>query len=500
MIQLNPHKLNKKTLNKAYLGRGKIGLDPILWPAIERARQIVDNVVHNDQAVYGINTGFGKLASVKIDRGDSAQLQENLILSHAAGVGDYCPPLVVRLMMISKILGLSRGASGVRPLIIDQLLAFCNQHITPLIPIQGSVGASGDLAPLAHLTACMMGHGRVLYKGRVFESGDILAKLGLKPLQLQAKEGLALINGTQFCASFLWHGLTRLNHYFHWAMVVNAMAIDGLMGSSTPFLPEIHALRGHAGQMKVAHHLNQLLSGSQIRHSHLEGDNRVQDPYSFRCSPQVLGACHDIMVFVERTCLTEICAVSDNPIILSDGQIVSGGNFHAEPVALGADQLALAIAEMGAISQRRIATLVDPALNFGLPAFLSPNAGLNSGFMVAEITSAALMSENKFLATPCAIDSTPTSANQEDHVSMGAHATVRLHKMLDNLAHILAIEMMVAIQAIELRRPLLSSPAIEAVIDQYRQSVPFINRDQYMADHLTHSRQFIDNQTPPTIS
>ncbi|MGJ4911614.1 histidine ammonia-lyase [Bradyrhizobium oligotrophicum] len=479
-----PGRVGLDDLAHVYAG-APLALDPSYWPRVDAAAAIVAKAAQGAEPVYGINTGFGKLASKRIPPEQTAQLQRNLILSHCCGVGPATPEPVVRLMIALKIISLGRGASGVRREIIEQLQAMLAQGVCPFVPQQGSVGASGDLAPLAHMTAVMIGEGQAFLDGRLVPGREALACAGLAPLTLGPKEGLALINGTQFSTAYALAGLFRAHDLLDAALVTGALSVDAAMASTAPFRPEIQALRGHPGQIAAGRVLTVLLDGSDIRLSHLEGDERVQDPYCLRCQPQVAGAALDLLTQAARTLVTEANAVTDNPLVLVEtGEIISGGNFHAEPVAFAADQIALALSELGAISERRIATLVDPALNFGLPPFLTPEPGLNSGFMIAEVTAAALFAENKQRALPCSIDSTPTSANQEDHVSMAAHAARRLHDMADNLAAIIGIELLVAAQGIELRAPHSTSAALSAVIAALRAHVPALEHDRYMADDL----------------
>ena len=476
-------------------------LDPSFWPRVETASHIVAKAARADIPAYGINTGFGKLASTRIAADQTAALQRNLIVSHCCGVGPPTPEPVVRLMMALKIVSLGRGASGVRRDIIEQLQAMLARGVCPLVPQQGSVGASGDLAPLAHMTAVMIGEGQAIIGGQTVPGGEALAAAGLAPVMLGPKEGLALINGTQFSTAYAIAGLERAHRLACAALVTGALSVDAAMASTAPFRREIQELRGHAGQIAAGAALMSLLEGSDIRQSHLEGDERVQDPYCLRCQPQVAGAALDLLSEAARTLVVEANAVTDNPLVLVEsGEIVSGGNFHAEPVAFAADQIALAMSETGAISERRIATLVDPALNFGLPPFLTPDPGLNSGFMIAEVTAAALYAENKQRAAPCSIDSTPTSANQEDHVSMAAHAARRLSDMADNLAAILGIELLVAAQGIDLRLPHLTSPALAAVIVALREHVPPLRADRYMADDLAKARSLVEQGLLPAVA
>ena len=485
-FHLTPGEVSLSTWEQLWQQGASAGIDPSAKARVDAAATLVAAAARGDKPVYGINTGFGKLASVKINADEVKQLQRNLILSHCAGVGDPLDEHATRLMMLLKINSLARGASGVRWDVIMMLQRLLAEGIIPVIPEQGSVGASGDLAPLAHMAAVLIGEGEVIYKGRHMPGGAALSKAGIEPLVLAPKEGLALINGTQFSTAMAMIGLWKTRRLVMTAMISGALTTDAIMGSTSPTLPAIHALRGLNGQIRVAKECRRLLSGSAIRKSHREDDERVQDPYCIRCQPQVLGAAVDILDAAAATLATEANAVTDNPIVLVDeGMIVSGGNFHAEPVAFAADQIALAIAETGAISQRRIALMVDPNQSFHLPPFLTPNPGLNSGFIIAEVTSAALMSENRHLANPCSTDSTPTSANQEDHVSMAAHAAVRLQRMTKNLAHIIAIEALAASQGIDFRKPLETSPVLKSVMAVIRTHISALGDDRYMADDIT---------------
>ncbi|MCF6219901.1 MAG: histidine ammonia-lyase [Robiginitomaculum sp.] len=460
--------------------------------ACGKSAEIVKAAAAGTEPVYGVNTGFGKLARIQISVEDTAKLQRNLILSHCCGVGEPTPEPIVRLMMGLKINSLGRGASGVSWRLVSLLQDMLDKGVTPVVPGQGSVGASGDLAPLAHMAAAMIGEGEALYKGKRMASGKALKKAGLTPIVLRAKEGLGLINGTQFSTAYALAGLFEAQLLARSALVTGAMSVDAAMGSSAPFRSFIHELRGHAGQIHAGHVLRNLMAGSPLRDSHFEDDERVQDPYCLRCQPQVMGACIDILNQVANTLEIEANAVTDNPLVdIETGDILSGGNFHAEPVAFAADQIALALAETGAIAQRRISLLVDPALSFGLPAFLSPNPGVNSGFMIAEVTSAALMSENKQRANPCSTDSTPTSANQEDHVSMAAHGARRLMDMAQNLSAILAIEWLCAAQGIELRAPIKTSLALQSAIDALRTKIPSLGDDRYLAGDIETATQML---------
>ncbi|WP_208852067.1 histidine ammonia-lyase [Paracoccus sp. TD-10] len=461
-------------------------------PGIAESAARIEAAANGEAPVYGVNTGFGKLASIKIAARDTATLQRNLILSHCCGVGEPVEPETVRLIMVLKLLSLGRGASGVRPEVIQLIEDMLARGVLPVIPSQGSVGASGDLAPLAHMAAAMLGEGRATYDGREMPAAEALAAAGLAPVVLAAKEGLALINGTQVSTAFALAGLFEAFASARAALVTSSLSTDAIMGSTAPFLDEIHTLRGHRGQIVAARTIRALMEGSEIRESHREGDTRVQDPYCIRCQPQVTGACIDLLWQAARTLEIESNAATDNPLVLVGAdRIVSGGNFHAEPVAFAADQIALAIAEIGAISQRRIALMVDPALSHDLPPFLTPDPGLNSGLMIAEVTSAALMSENKHLATPCSTDSTPTSANQEDHVSMAAHGARRLKRMNANLAQILGIEALCASAGVEFRAPLETSAPLQAVIAALRQTVPALEQDRYLAPDLAESARLV---------
>ena len=484
-ITLTPGAASLDQLRQVYRAGLSAKLDDSARPAVERAAAQVAAAVKGGEPVYGVNTGFGKLASVKIKPEDTATLQRNLILSHCAGVGDAMPAHIARLMMTLKLLSLGRGASGVRWRVIEQLQDMLAKGVTPVVPNQGSVGASGDLAPLAHMTAVMLGEGEAEFDGKVMPGAAALKAAGLEPIELTAKEGLALINGTQFSTAYALAGLFEARRLAEAAVVSSCLSTDAIMGSTAPLQPEIHELRGHRGQIDVAAAMRALMEGSEIRESHREGDTRVQDPYCIRCQPQVTGAAVDLIRQAGRTLETEANAVTDNPLVLEGaGIIVSGGNFHAEPVAFAADTLALAIAEIGAIAQRRIAMMVDPALSFDLPPFLTPEPGLNSGLMIAEVTTAALMSENKHLANPCSTDSTPTSANQEDHVSMAAHGARRLERMNRNLNVILGVELLCAAQGIEFRAPLTTSAKLQSAVAHLRGSVPQLETDRFMAGDI----------------
>lgn len=485
ILTLQPGNTTLAQLEELYRGQRPVLLDASAKPAVEAAALVVKEAASGADAIYGVNTGFGKLASVKIAPEDTETLQRNLILSHCSGVGDKTEPEITRLMMALKLLSLGRGASGVRWIIIEQLQDMLAKGVTPVVPAQGSVGASGDLAPLAHMAAVMIGEGEADFAGETMPGNAALLAAGLKPVVLGAKEGLALINGTQFSTAYALVGLFDAWRNAENAIITGSLATDAIMGSTAPLREEIHTLRGHRGQIEVAGAMRALIEGSEIRESHREGDTRVQDPYCIRCQPQVTGAAVDLLRQAGKTLQIEANAATDNPLILVDsGDILSGGNFHAEPVAFAADQIALAVAEIGAISQRRTALMVDPTLSFDLPPFLTPNPGLNSGYMIAEVTSAALMSENKHLANPCSTDSTPTSANQEDHVSMAAHGARRLTRMNANLARILGIELLCASRGIEYRAPLATSISLQSVITRLRQDVSSLQDDRYLAPEL----------------
>jgi histidine ammonia-lyase len=465
---------------EAVLRGAALPLDPASRGAVERGAAAVARVIASGDVAYGVNTGFGKLASVRIPAADLGALQRNLILSHACGVGPALPAEVVRLILAMKAASLARGASGVRWDVIAMIEAMRAKGVLPLIPRQGSVGASGDLAPLAHMTAAMLGEGDAL-PGR--PAAEALAAAGLVRITLGPKEGLALINGTQVSTSLALAGLFAAERVFRAALVAGALTTDALRGSDTPFDARIHALRGQPGQIDAAAALRTLLAGSAIRESHRADDPRVQDPYSLRCQPQVMGAALDLLRHAARTLDIEANAVTDNPLVLEDGSIVSGGNFHAEPVAFAADQVALALAEIGTLAERRISLLVDPVMS-GLPAFLARDPGLNSGLMIAQVTAAALAAENKQRAAPASIDSIPTSANQEDHVSMATHAAARLSEMAANAAAIIGIEAFCAAEALEHRRPLTSSPPIETAHAAIRARIAPLLSDRFLAPDI----------------
>lgn len=485
MLTLSPGQVTLSDLERVWREELPVTLDDTARSGIKAAAAQVEKAAQGDEAVYGVNTGFGKLASVRIAAEDTATLQRNLILSHCSGVGPDTPHAIKRLMMVLKLISLGRGASGIRLETVGLLEAMLVKGITPIVPAQGSVGASGDLAPLAHMAAVMMGEGEAEWQGTIMPGAEALEKGGLEPVVLGAKEGLALINGTQFSTAHALTGLFNAWRAAQISLLSSAMSIDAAMASTAPLLEEIHMLRGHPGQIIAAKTMRDLLEGSEIREAHRDDDPRVQDPYCMRCQPQVAGAAMDLLVQAGLTLRREANAATDNPLVLvSEDRIVSGGNFHAEPVAFAADMIALALAEIGSIAQRRIALLVDPTLSFDLPPFLAADPGLNSGLMIAEVTSAALMSENKHLANPCSTDSTPTSANQEDHVSMAAHGARRLGPMADNLFHILGIEIFCGAEGIRFRKPLKTSPALTRVTQHFHKNITPLTADRFLAPDL----------------
>jgi histidine ammonia-lyase len=485
-LTLTPGALRLQDLRRLWSGAVKAALPSSAAAAIRASAEAVDAIVARGLPAYGINTGFGKLASTQIAAADLQQLQLNLIRSHSVGVGPALADGVSRLVLAMKVASLARGYSGVRPVVIDTLLALLDADLLPVMPGKGSVGASGDLAPLSHLTLALIGEGALRQAGIERPAAEALAAAGIAPLRLAAKEGLALINGTQVSTALALHGLFMAERVFAAAVVSGALAVDAARGSDAPFDARIHEVRGQRGQIETAARYRDLLAGSQIRRSHLTDDGRVQDPYSLRCQPQVMGACLDQLRHAAGILAIEANAVTDNPLLFDEGgrwAVLSGGNFHAEPVALAADTLALVLAEIGALAERRIALLIDASLS-GLPAFLVPEPGLNSGFMIAHVTAAALASENKSLAHPASVDSLPTSANQEDHVSMATFAARRLDEMARNSAVIIAIEALAAAQGIDFHRPLRSSESLERYVAAIRRRVPFYDRDRVFAPDI----------------
>ena len=490
---IKPGHLTLEQLQAIHAGVQQLALPASSRDIIRASQRVVQGAADGDAPVYGVNTGFGKLANQRISKAQLETLQLNLIRSHSVGVGEPLAPEVVRLMLALKAASLARGYSGVREVVIDTLLAVHNAGLVPYVPSQGSVGASGDLAPLAHMTLALIGEGDMLQDGKRVAAVAALQKAGIAPLTLGAKEGLALINGTQTSTALALHALLSFEPVLEAALVIGALTVDAARGSDGPFDPRIHALRGQPGQIDVAAYYRALLQGSAIRHSHVDGDDRVQDPYSLRCQPQVVGACLDQLRHGALVLLREANAVTDNPLVFAEDQaMLSGGNFHAEPVALAADGMALAIAEVGAIAERRIAMLIDASVS-RLPPFLTTDAGLNSGFMIAHVTAAALASENKSLAHPASVDSLPTSANQEDHVSMATFAARRLQAMISNTANILGIELLAASQGIEFLRPLHSSDALEQAHTLLRQQIPAMAQDRFLAPDIEHAASLVRN-------
>ncbi|MHA1523294.1 MAG: histidine ammonia-lyase [Alphaproteobacteria bacterium] len=486
-IEIDPGKVPIGLWRRILCAPTKVRFGAQAAKAISASQAAVARRVEQGGSIYGVNTGFGRLARVRVDDGQLGQLQRNLLLSHAAGTGPLLDDAVVRLILIMKAAALARGFSGVSPAIIDALLALANGDVLPAIPAQGSVGASGDLAPLAHMACVLIGQGKARYGGKTISAAEGLKIAGLAPVELGPKEALALINGTQVSTALALAGLFAAEDALGWGLITGAMSVDALKGSDGPFDARIHALRGHLGQIDVAAVMRDLVAGSAIRQSHLECD-RVQDPYSLRCQPQVMGACLDQLRHGAGVLEIEANAVTDNPLVFADsGDIISGGNFHAEPVALTADGIALALAEIGAISERRQALLVDTSLS-GLPAFLVEGSGLNSGFMIAQVTAAALASENKMLAHPASVDSIPTSANQEDHVSMATHGARRLGPMAHNTQTIVALEWLAAAQGLDFHAPLKSSPDLLRAHGTLRAKVPHYDEDRYFADDIAQAQ------------
>ncbi len=476
---------------RAIYDGAEVALTPGCRAAVDAGAATIARIVALGAPVYGVNTGFGKLASVSIDARDLATLQRNLVLSHAAGVGERLPTRIVRLMMALKIASLAHGASGVRFQTIQYLLDCLARGLLPVIPAQGSVGASGDLAPLAHMTAALLGAGEIEVDGTTFDARAALAAAQMTPLVLAPKEGLALLNGTQTSTALALAGLFETERVFHAALVTGALSTDAAKGSDGPFDPRVQQLRGHRGQVDVARALRALMSGSAIRASHRSGDDRVQDPYCLRCQPQVMGACLGLLRHTADTLGVEANGVTDNPLVFAaTDEVISGGNFHAEPVAFAADEIALAVCEIGSLAERRIAMLVDPALS-RLPAFLTARPGLNSGFMIPQVTAAALVAENKQRAHPASVDSIPTSANQEDHVSMAAHGARRLLPMAENALQVVAIELLTAVQALDFHAPLASSPPLERVRSALRARVPRLDEDRYFAADIAAAAELV---------
>ena len=491
-VVLTPGRLTLAGLRGLDDGDHAVDLDPAARPAIEASRALVAEVVAEGRRVYGLNTGFGHLAGTTIAADQLKELQRRLVLSTAAGTGPLLADRIVRRIMVLKANALARGLSGVRPALVEALLVLHSAGVSPCVPAKGSAGASGDLAPLAHLAAALLGEGEVRIDGEIAPATAGLERAGLAPLVLEAKEGLAMVNGTEVSTALALDGLFAAEDVFAAAIIAGALSADAALASDDPLDSRVHAARGQSGQAEVAAVYRSLLHGSGIRESHLECD-RVQDPYSLRCQPQVMGACLDHIRFAAEVLGREVNGVRDNPLVFAeDREILSGGNFHAQPVAMAADTLALAIAETGSLSERRTALLVDPQLS-QLPPFLVRDSGLNSGFMVAQVTAAALVSENKALAHPASVDSIPTSANQEDHVSMATYAARRLGDMADNAAAIVAIELLAACQGIDFRRPLKTTPALEEAVALVRARVPPYDEDRFFAPDIAAAKALVVN-------
>ncbi len=483
-LELNPGHISLSELRKISRSPVNLSLSANAIPDIEASTRVVEQVIAEDRVVYGINTGFGLLANTRILPDDLEELQRSIVLSHAAGIGKLMHDETVRLMMTLKINSLARGFSGIRLEVIQALIELVNSQVYPCVPQKGSVGASGDLAPLAHMSTILLGEGEARHNGKIISGLEALKIAGLEPITLAPKEGLALLNGTQASTAFALEGLFAAEDLFASATLCGAMSVEAALGSRRPFDARIHQVRGHQAQMDAAAAFRHLLdSTSELGKSHTNCE-KVQDPYSLRCQPQVMGACLQQIRNSAEILKVEANSVSDNPLVFADdGDIISGGNFHAEPVAMAADNLALAIAEIGSLSERRMALLIDSALS-KLPPFLVDNGGVNSGFMIAQVTAAALASENKSLAHPASVDSLPTSANQEDHVSMATFAGRRLRDMAENTRGILAVEYLSAAQGLDFRSPALSSPKIEQGKQILRERVSFYDKDRYFAPDI----------------
>jgi histidine ammonia-lyase len=486
-VTLRPGKVSLAELRAIWAG-APVELEPDAHIRIDEAADAVARIVQSGRTVYGVNTGFGLLAQTRIPDDRLAELQRNLVLSHSCGLGDALPARIVRLIMALKVIGLARGHSGVRRMVVHRLLLLLEAGALPVIPAQGSVGASGDLAPLAHLSAALIGEGTIAYQGETMPASEALARLALEPLVLGPKEGLALINGTQVSAAIALDALFTGERVLASGVIAGALSVDALKGTDAAFDPRLHEVRGQPGQIAVAAAIKSLLEGSAIRASHA-GCDKVQDPYSFRCQPQVVGAALDLMKNAARTLEIEANAVTDNPILFGD-EAISGGNFHAQPVAFAADMLSMALCEIGSISERRTAVLVDPKMS-GLPPFLVEDSGVNSGFMIAQVTAAALVSENKTLAFPASVDSIPTSANQEDHVSMATHGARKAGTIARNAAGVIGVELLAAVQGLDFHAPLRSSTALDRVATQVREAVPPYLSDRYFATDLAWAQEAV---------
>jgi histidine ammonia-lyase len=491
ILTLKPGQLSMAQLRQVWRDEVELRLAPEAYVAIEESAAAVKAIVEKGEPAYGINTGFGKLAKTQIAKSQLEELQRNLILSHSVGTGPLMSDEVVRLLIVTKVGSLARGFSGIRASVIDTMIALYNKGILPCVPGKGSVGASGDLAPLSHMTLALMGEGNVRVEGKIIPAMEALRSAGIEPVVLAAKEGLALINGTQASTALALHGLFSAQRLWEAATMAGALSVDAAKGSDAPFDARIHLVRGQAGQIMSAGIYKALLNDSEIRNSHRVHDERVQDPYCLRCQPQVMGACADQINYAAHILMIEANAVTDNPLVFPNtGEVISGGNFHAEPVAFVADNLALAIAEIGSISERRIALLIDSSLS-GLPPFLVREPGVNSGFMIAHVTAAALASENKSLAHPASVDSIPTSANQEDHVSMATFAARRLHEMAQNTATIVGIELLAAAQGVDFQLPLKTSPVLSELLARIRSQVSHYEKDRLFAPDIEAAKQLV---------
>ncbi|GIW21288.1 MAG: histidine ammonia-lyase 2 [Candidatus Sericytochromatia bacterium] len=490
---INGSNLNLKICEKIINNNYKIYVSNDCFKVINKSRKVVEDILKENRIVYGINTGFGFLKNKIISNKDIEKLQENLILSHSVGVGDYLDIVISKLMLLLRANALCKGYSGVRIDLINKILEFFNNNIIPVIPSQGSVGASGDLAPLSHMALAIIGKGKVFYKKKIFYTEEVLKKLKIEPIKLEAKEGLALINGTQFMSSIAVYVLIKALKLIDIADVISAITLDALKGTSIAFKKELHIIRNHKGQIQSANNLYKLLQDSEIAHSH-KNCNQVQDAYSLRCIPQVHGAVRDSIDYCKNIVEIEINSVTDNPIILPDtNEVISCGNFHGEPIAISMDLLGIALSELGNISERRSERLLNPNLNNGLPAFLSNSSGINSGFMIAQYTAASLVSENKVLSHPASVDSIPTSANQEDHVSMGSISARKCLNILKNLEYILSIELLCSCQAIDFRKPLKTSDRLQSIYNLVRENVNFLSEDRIIYEDINKIKNLINS-------
>jgi len=480
-----------KDLEDISLSKAEVRLDADSALAMIETRKVVEDILSSGRVAYGINTGFGFLSDVVIPPGDARKLQVNLLRSHACGVGEPLPEEIVRIIMFLRAHVLAKGFSGVRPVICETIAEMLNRGVHPVIPSKGSVGASGDLAPLAHLSLVLIGEGAASYKGVVLSGADAMKRAGIEPVQLEAKEGISLINGTQVMTALGIRALLRLKRILAAADIAGAMSLEACMGTAAAFSERIQNLRPYSGQKRCAEDMRRLLEGSEIGRSHSEC-KKVQDPYSFRCIPQVHGAVYDAVDYVENVVLTEIDSVTDNPLVFPDGEVISGGNFHGEPVAIALDFLAIAVSELASISERRIEQLVNPHLSSGLPAFLTPQSGLNSGFMIAQVAAASLVSENKVLCHPASVDSIPSSANREDHVSMGVTAGLKALQVVENVETVIAVELLCAAQGLEFRKPL--KPGIEVLkfYERIRSEIAPLTDDRNVSDDITKIKKILN--------